>query len=454
MSHAKRVANSQGVVAHAGWHGYPHPMLDFNIIRQDPDTAQASLAERGADVDLGALLERDAVRRQIIQKLEALQAERNETSKQIGALKQAGKDATEIMDRVRAVGDEVKRLDAERKAIDEEIRGLLLTLPNLAHESVPVGGDESANREERRWGSPPQLDFEPQDHVDVGERLGILDMARAAKISGARFSAQFGMGARLERALASYMIDLHVAAGYMEVLTPYLVTPESMMATGQLPKFADDAFFVDKDELYLIPTSEVPLVNLHRDETIDGALLPLKYCGYTPCFRREAGSYGRDTRGLIRVHQFNKVEMVCLTDALSSYEALEAITAQAESVLQGLELPYRVVTLSTGDMGFGAAKTYDIEVWLPSQSTFREISSCSNCTDFQARRADIRYRPADGGKSRYAHTLNGSGLAVGRTLVAVLENHQQEDGTVRVPDALRPYVDGIEYIEAIERPGN
>jgi len=446
VSHAPLVTDSQ--------RGYPQPMLDFNIIRQDPDAAQAALTDRGCDIDLGALLERDATRRQLIQNLETLQAERNETSKQIGELKKAGKDATEVMDRVRAVGDEVKRLDADRKAIDEEIRGLLLTLPNLAHESVPVGKDESANREERRWGSPREFDFEPRDHVDIGEGLGILDMTRAAKISGARFSAQFGMGARLERALAAYMIDLHEAAGYMEVLTPYLVTPDSMLATGQLPKFADDAFFVDKDDLYLIPTSEVPLVNLHRDETLDGATLPVKYCGYTPCFRREAGSYGRDTRGLIRVHQFNKVEMVCISDAPSSYEALEAITAQAEAVLQGLELPYRVVTLSTGDMGFGAAKTYDIEVWLPSQSTFREISSCSNCTDFQARRADIRYRPSDGGKSRFAHTLNGSGLAVGRTLVAVLENHQQQDGTVRVPAALRPYVGGTEFIEAIVRPGN
>jgi seryl-tRNA synthetase len=429
-------------------------MLDFNIIRQAPDVIQAALADRGTEIDVGALLERDATRRQVIQNLEALQAERNETSKLIGERKRAGEDATEVMERMRAVGDEVKRLDAERKAIDEEIRELLLTLPNLAHESVPVGTDESSNREERRWGTPREFDFEPRDHVELGEDLGILDMGRAAKISGARFSAQFGMGARLERALAAYMIDLHEAAGYTEVLTPYLVTPDSMMATGQLPKFADDAFFIDKDDLYLIPTSEVPLVNLHREETLDGAVLPVKYCGYTPCFRREAGSYGRDTRGLIRVHQFNKVEMVCITDAHSSYETLAAITAQAESVLQGLKLPYRVVTLSTGDMGFSAAKTYDIEVWLPSQATFREISSCSNCTDFQARRAEIRYRPSEGGKSRFVHTLNGSGLAVGRTLVAVLENHQQEDGTVRVPPALRPYVGGLELIEAVVRPGN
>jgi seryl-tRNA synthetase len=422
-------------------------MLDFNTIRQDPDGSSAALTARGASLDMNALLARDRERRDIIQRLEALQAERNETSKKIGELKRAGGDAGEVMARMRAVGDEVKALDAERKAIDDAIRAELLALPNLAAADVPVGEDEAANREERRWGTPREFDFEPRDHLDVGEALGIIDMTRAAKLAGARFSVQFGMGARLERALAAYMIDLHTAAGFVEVLTPFLVTPEAMLGTGQLPKFADDAFCVDKDELYLIPTSEVPLVNLHREETLAGADLPLKYCGYTPCFRREAGSYGRDTRGLIRVHQFNKVELVWICDAKSSDDALECITAQAESVLKGLDLPYRVMTLSTGDMGFSAAKTYDIEVWLPSQATFREISSCSNCTDFQARRADIRYKPTGGGKSRFAHTLNGSGLAVGRTLVALLENYQQQDGTVVVPSALRPYLDGAAVLE-------
>jgi seryl-tRNA synthetase len=421
-------------------------MLDFSKIRQDPEGMAAALASRGADFDMGALLDLDAKRREVIQQVETLQAERNETSKKIGEVKRAGGDAEEVMARMRAVGEEIKDLDGARKHIDASIASILEALPNLAHESVPVGADEAANREERRWGTPREFDFEVRDHVDVGEALGILDMGRAAKVSGARFSAQFGMGARLERALAAYMIDLHAAAGYTEVLTPFLVTAESMYGSGQLPKFAEDAFYVDKDDLYLIPTSEVPLVNLHRDETLDGNDLPLKYCGYTPCFRREAGSYGRDTRGMIRVHQFNKVEMVWFTDAESSFDALEAIAAQAESVLQGLELPYRVVTLSTGDMGFSAAKTYDLEVWLPSQETYREISSCSNCTDFQARRASIRYKPADGGKSRFAHTLNGSGLAVGRTLVALLENHQQADGTVTIPEALRPYVGGAESI--------
>jgi seryl-tRNA synthetase len=424
-------------------------MLDFSTIRDDPAAVAAALANRGAQLDVDALLDQDRSRREIIQRLEALQAQRNETSKQIGAVKRAGGDAEEVMAQMRAVGDEIKELDGQRKSIDDAIAEVLLTLPNLAEDGVPVGADEDANREERRWGTPREFDFEPLDHVDLGEGLGILDMGRAAKISGARFAAQFGVGARLERALAAYMLDLHQDAGFTEVLTPFLVSPESMLGTGQLPKFADDAFYVEKDELYLIPTSEVPLVNLHRDETLDGAALPLKYCGYTPCFRREAGSYGRDTRGLIRVHQFSKVEMVWIADSESSSEALEAITAQAESVLQGLDLPYRVVTLSTGDMGFSAARTYDIEVWLPSQATFREISSCSNCTDFQARRAGIRYKPAGGGKTRFAHTLNGSGLAVGRTLVALLENHQRNDGTVEIPEALRPYLRGLERIEPV-----
>ncbi|NKB87316.1 MAG: serine--tRNA ligase [Acidobacteria bacterium] len=421
-------------------------MLDFSKIRQNPESVTAALADRGTTFDVDALLRLDEKRRAVIQQVEALQAKRNETSKQIGEVKRAGGDAEEVMAQMRAVGEEIKDLDAGRKAVDEAIAAILETLPNLAHESVPVGPDEAANREERRHGTPHAYDFEIRDHVDIGEALGILDMSRAAKVTGARFSAQFGMGARLERALAAYMIDLHAAAGYTEVLTPFLVSPESMHGTGQLPKFADDAFYIEKDDLYLIPTSEVPLVNLHRDETLDGSALPLKYCGLTPCFRREAGSYGRDTRGLIRVHQFNKVEMVWITDSETSFESLEAITAQAESVLQGLELPYRVMTLSTGDMGFGAAKTYDLEVWLPSQDTYREISSCSNCTDFQARRTGIRYKPAEGGKSRLAHTLNGSGLAVGRTLVALLENHQQADGTVAIPEALRPYLGGLDSI--------
>ncbi len=421
-------------------------MLDLGFIRTHSATVAGALEGRDSRVDIDAMLRRDAERRELIQRVEALQAERNETSKRIGQLKRAGEDASEIMARMRQVGDETKQLKSARKAIDEEIRARLLEIPNLPHESVPAGADESANRLERTWGDPRQFDFEVRDHVDLGEALGILDFARAAKISGARFSVQFGLGARLERALAAFMIDLHCEHGYTEALTPYLVTPATMQGTGQLPKFAEDAFYVEKDELYLIPTSEVPLVNLHGGETLEAADLPVRYCSYTPCFRREAGSYGRDTRGLIRMHQFNKVEIVWISDADSSWEALEAITADAERVLQGLELPYRVMTLSRGDMGFAAAKTFDLEVWLPSQETYREISSCSNCTDFQARRAAIRYRPEGGGKTRLAHTLNGSGVAVGRALVALLENHQRADGSVRIPDALRPYLNGLESI--------
>lgn len=421
-------------------------MLDLAHVRQHADAVRQALADRRSEVDVDELLRRDVVRRELIQQVEAMQSERNAASKQIGELKKAGADAGEAVVRMREVGDRIKQLDADRKAIDEEIAGWLLRMPNLQHESVPRGADDTANRQERDWGTPRQMDFEVRDHVELGEALGILDFERAAKISGARFSAQFGLGARLERALAAYMLDSHAANGYLEVLPPLLVTPATMQGTGQLPKFADDAFYCDKDELYLIPTSEVPLVNLHAGETFAAEQLPIRYCAYTPCFRREAGSYGKDTRGLIRMHQFNKVEMVWITTAEESWTALEQIVADAERILQGLELPYRVVSLCTGDLGFASAKTYDLEVWVPSQDRYREISSCSNCTDFQARRADIRYRPEGQNKTRLAHTLNGSGLAVGRTLVALLENHQQADGTVRVPQGLRPYLGGLEVI--------
>ncbi len=428
-------------------------MLDFSIIRQSPERTRESLAQRHSEVDIDALLARDTERRTLIGEVESLQAERNETSKRIGELKRSGADADEIMARMRSVGDRIKKLEGELKAVDAAIRHDTLRLPNLPHDTVPVGDDEAANRIERTWGEPTALGFEPRDHVELGEALGILDFARAAKVSGARFSTQFGVGARLERALAAYMLDVHTGGGYLEVLTPLLVTPEAMQGSGQLPKFADDAFFVNSDELYLIPTSEVPLVNLHSGEILPATDLPVRYCAHTSCFRREAGSYGRDTRGLIRMHQFNKVELVWITDEESSFEALEALTADAERILQGLELPYRVITLSTGDMGFAAAKTYDLEVWIPSQDQYREISSCSNCTDFQSRRADIRYRASGAVKTRLAHTLNGSGVAVGRALVGLLENHQQEDGTVAIPEVLRPYLDGLERIEPIERPG-
>ncbi len=428
-------------------------MLDFSLIRQHPDEIRKALSERHSEVDIDGLMTRDEQRRALIGEVEGLQAQRNETSKRIGELKRSGTDASEIMAHMRGVGDRIKELEGELKSIEAAIRDDMLRLPNLPHESVPVGKDEAANRTEHTWGEPAEFDFEPRDHVEIGETLGILDLARAAKVSGARFSTQFGDGARLERALAAYMLDIHTGNGYLEVLTPLLVTPQAMLGSGQLPKFADEAFFVSGDDLYLIPTSEVPLVNLHSAEILAAADLPVKYCAHTSCFRREAGSYGRDTRGLIRMHQFNKVELVWITDPDSSFEALEALTADAERILQGLELPYRRITLSTGDMGFAAAKTHDLEVWLPSQNRYREISSCSNCTDFQARRADIRYRAAGEGKTRLVHTLNGSGVAVGRALVALLENHQQVDGRVSVPEALRPYLAGIERLEPIDRPG-
>jgi seryl-tRNA synthetase len=320
-------------------------------------------------------------------------------------------------------------------------------MPNLPHESVPVGKDEAANRVERLVGEPRSFDFEPKAHWDLGPELGILDFERGAKVAGARFTAYFGAGARLERALISFMLDLHTGEhGYTEVLPPFIVNADSLLGTGQLPKFAEDLFHLEGYPLYLVPTAEVPVTNLHRGEILEEAALPVRYAAYTPCFRSEAGSYGKDVRGLIRQHQFNKVELVHFTKPEASYDALEELAGNAGRVLQLLGLPYRVVTLSSGDMGFSAAKTYDLEVWLPGQSAYREISSCSNCEDFQARRAEIRYRPEGGGKPHYAHTLNGSGLAVGRTLIAILENYQQEDGTVTVPERLRPYLGGLETI--------
>jgi len=429
-------------------------MHDLGKIRKDPDSARGGLAARNVDFDLDDLLARDERRRELIQEVDALKARRNEAGKKIGELKKAGESTDEIIAEMGRVSQQVAVLDGELDAIDRGIQDDLLGLPNLPHDSVPRGRDESENREERTWGEPRAFDFKILDHVDVGESLGIIDLERAAKISGARFPTQFGAGARLERALAALMLDMAHDEGYLEVFTPFLVRPESMEGSGQLPKFAEEAFFVEKDELYLIPTSEVPLVNLHRGEILAESDLPIRYCAYTPCFRREAGSYGKDTRGMIRVHQFTKCELVWYTTPETSYEALETLVGDAERVLQRLELPYRVVSLCTGDLGFASAKTYDIEVWLPSQDTYREISSCSNCDDFQARRAEIRYRPEGGGKPRLVHTLNGSGLAIGRTLVALLENYQEADGSVTVPAALRPYMNGLERIEPLSRPGN
>src|SRR5919112_1124411 len=404
-------------------------MLDLNYVRGNLERVRAALDARGfpaAALDDFAAL--DAERRRAIAESDALNARRNASSREIGALMKEG-----------------RKDEAESRRMQE----LLAAVPNVPHESVPVGADESANAEVRQWGEAPRFDFEPQDHVDLGTRLGILDLERAAKIASARFAILRGAGARLERALINFMLDVHTREhGYEETLPPFIVNRDSLFGTGQLPKFEADLFkLTDERGLYLIPTAEVPVTNYHRDEILDASALPMKFVAYTPCFRSEAGSYGRDTRGVIRQHQFDKVELVKLSLPENSYEELEALTRDAETILQRLGLHFRVVTLSTGDIGFGGAKTYDIEVWLPSQNTFREISSCSNYEAFQARRAQIRFRRAGGSKPEFVHTLNGSGLAIGRTWIAVLENYQQADGSVRIPEALRPYMGGDEKIE-------
>jgi seryl-tRNA synthetase len=428
-------------------------MLDLNYVRENLERVRATLEARGfptAALDDFARL--DAERRRAISESDHLNAERNTASREIGALMKAGQK-TEADVRRQAVGelkDRIAELDRARDDAEARMHELLSTIPNAPHESVPVGRDETANAEVRRWGSAPQFDFEPQDHVDLGTRLGILDLERAAKIASARFAILKGAGARLERALINFMLDVHTGEhGYEETLPPFIVNKNSLFGTAQLPKFEADLFkLTDERELYLIPTAEVPVTNIYREEILDEAQLPRKFVAYTPCFRSEAGSYGRDTRGVIRQHQFDKVELVKLARPEDSYAELESLTRDAETILQRLGLHYRVATLSTGDMGFASAKTYDIEVWLPSQNTFREISSCSNFESFQARRAQIRFRRQAGGKPEFVHTLNGSGLAVGRTWLAILENYQQADGSVVVPEVLRPYMGGLEKIEA------
>lgn len=425
------------------------PMLARELLRGDPDRVRGLLATRGvADAVLTRWLELDSARRQDLGELEELKARRNEASKEIGVLKSQGSGAAEQIAAVAALKREIAVREESLALVEGELADLEMGLPNLPHTTVPSGADESANRMERTVGDPPSLDFTPLPHWDLGPRLGILDFERAAKITGARFTAYFGAGARLERALSNFMLDLHTGEhGYTEVLPPFMVNADALIGTGQLPKFGEDLFRLAPAGYYLIPTAEVPITNLHAGETLDEAALPLRYVAFTPCFRAEAGSYGKDVRGLIRQHQFNKVELVQVTTPETSYPALEELTGHAERVLQRLELPYRVVCLASGDMGFAAAKTYDLEVWLPGQGAYREISSCSNCEAFQARRAGIRYRAADG-RTRLVHTLNGSGLAVGRTFVAVLENYQQADGSVVIPDALRPYMGGLERITA------
>jgi seryl-tRNA synthetase len=423
-------------------------MLSRDLLRDEPDRVRQALATRNVDP---ALLETwyrlDAERRAAIVEVEDLKRQRNEASKAIGKVKQQGGDASAEMAAVGQLKTRIEAMEARLAEIEPQTTGIEMILPNLPHESVPVGKDESANQVVRTVGEPRRFDFQAKAHWDLGPALGILDFERGAKLSGARFTVYFGAGARLERALISFMLDLHTREhGYKEVLPPVLVNREILEGTGQLPKFEQDLFKVENTNFFLIPTAEVPLTNLHREEILDEDRLPIRYTAYTPCFRSEAGSYGKDVRGLIRQHQFNKVELVNFATPETSYEALETMTRSAEKILQLLDLPYRVMALATGDMGLSAAKTYDLEVWLPGQDAYREISSCSNCEDFQARRANIRYRPTGGGKPRLAHTLNGSGLAVGRTLIAILENYQQEDGTVVVPEILRPYLGGLDRI--------
>ncbi len=426
-------------------------MLDLNFVRDNLDKVRAALeARQFPTTALDDFARADAERRRVISESDQLNAARNAASRAIGALMKEGQQE-EAEARRREVGEmkeHMAELDRVRDEAEARMRELLSTLPNVPHESVPVGADETANREERKWGQPPEFDFEPKDHVELGASLGVLDFERASKIAGARFSILSGAGARLSRALVNFMLELHTREhGYEETLPPFIVNADSLFGTGQLPKFEEDLFKLEDERgLYLVPTAEVPVTNYYRDEILDGAQLPMKWAAYTPCFRSEAGSYGRDVRGLIRQHQFEKVELVKYALPENSYAELESLTRNAEAVLQRLGLHYRVVTLSTGDLGFGPAKTYDIEVWLPSQNAFREISSCSNYEAFQARRAQIRFRRSGGAKPEYVHTLNGSGLAVGRTWIAVLENYQQADGSIIIPEALRPYMNGMEKI--------
>jgi len=423
-------------------------MIDIRILRSEPDRIRRALARRHAQFDLDSLLDLDAKRRATLYELEQSRAEQNRASAEIARAKKSGADACEAIEAMRRVKEKIAALEQQVAEIDEALSQRLLSLPNIPDDSVPDGASSEDNPVIRTWGEPRRFSFEPRDHVEIGRILGILDFDRAAKLSGARFSLSFGPGALLERALINFMLDLHTREhGYTEVLPPFMVNSDSMRGTGQLPKFAEDLFRVEGADLWLIPTAEVPVTNIHRDEILDADRLPLYYTAYTPCFRSEAGSYGKDTRGMIRQHQFNKVELVKFTCPEDSWDELEKLTANAEAVLQQLGLPYRVVTLCAGDLGFSAAKTYDLEVWLPGQHAYREISSCSNFTDFQARRASIRFR-REGGKPEFVHTLNGSGLAVGRTAVAILENYQEEDGSVIIPEALRPYMNGMERIVA------
>lgn len=424
-------------------------MLDVKLLRTNFEETKEKLKYRGEDLnDLDKFGDLDQRRRELIVEAEKLKSRRNEVSQQVATLKREKKNADELITEMREVGDQIKALDDELKEVEATLENILLRIPNTPHESVPVGETEDDNVVHRTWGEVRKFDFEPQPHWDVADKLGILDFERAGKVTGSRFVFYKGLGARLERALFNFMLDLHTEEhGYQEVIPPYLVNRASMIGTGQLPKFEEDAFLIESEDYFLIPTAEVPVTNLHRDEIIDGEQLPINYAAFSACFRSEAGSAGRDTRGLIRQHQFNKVELVKFVKPEDSYEELEKLTGNAEKVLQLLELPYRVMSMCTGDLGFTAAKKYDLEVWIPSYDTYREISSCSNFEAFQARRANIRFRRDPKGKPEHVHTLNGSGLAIGRTVAAILENYQQADGSVVIPEVLRPYMGNRDVIK-------
>ena len=421
-------------------------MLELKFMRENVEMLKEVLKNRNNSIDMDAFVALDSKRREVLSEVENLKRERNNVSAEIASLKKEKKDANHLIEKMGGVSAKIKELDAELAEIDAELTHIQMTIPNVYHSSTPIGPDENHNVEIRKWGEPKKFDFEPKPHWEIGENLGILDFERGAKLSGSRFVLYRGAAARLERALINFMLDTHTLEhGYTENLTPFMVKAEVCEGTGQLPKFEED-MYKTTDDMYLISTSEITMTNIHRKEILEQAELPKYYTAYSPCFRREAGSYGKDVKGLIRVHQFNKVEMVKITDAETSYDELEKMVQNAETILQKLELPYRVIQLCSGDMGFSAAKTYDLEVWLPSQNKYREISSCSNCEDFQARRMGLKYRAADN-SSKFCHTLNGSGLAVGRTLVAIMENYQQADGSFLIPKALVPYMGGIDVIK-------
>ncbi len=423
-------------------------MLDIKFLKDNIETVTERLATRGTVPDLSFIKSLDEKRRALLGSVESLKQKRNTVSQEVGRLKKEGKDASSIMTDMQGVSAEIKALDAELAECDGALKTFLLELPNLPHDSVPTGRSEVDNVEVRAWGKPKEFGFVPKEHTEIATALGILDFDAASKLSGARFSLLKGAGALLERSLINFMLTIHTTEhGYIEVLPPFMVKESACLGTGQLPKFGEDLFKIEGWDHYLIPTAEVPVTNIHAEEVLSVGNLPIKYTAFTPCFRKEAGSYGKDVKGLIRLHQFNKVELVKFADPAKSYDELESLVSNAEEILKRLKLPYRVVNLCTGDIGFSAAKTYDLEVWLPGQATYREISSCSNFEDFQARRANIRFKPEGGGKNRFVHTLNGSGLAVGRTLVAIVENYQNEDGTITVPEALRPYMNGLEKIQ-------